>query len=235
MDTTGYTPEEPIAAVATALVPSALGIVRASGKGCIELVSHVFSRPAALCAAAGNTIVYGWIKDGGHRIDEVLVSVFRAPKSFTGEDMVEISCHGGPAVVTAVFNLLLANDPNRDPAENYKVACVLCHIVLPIMYTADWLLFYERGNVQKTWPVLSALFPLSYLLFVFIHGAVLRFDSTILNYTGSDPLIFPYFFLNPARVGFGGVLLWCVMLLAAFLAGGFIFMAVDHLLKKIIR
>ncbi len=113
MDTTGYTPEEPIAAVATALVPSALGIVRASGKGCIELVSHVFSRPAALCAAAGNTIVYGWIKDGGHRIDEVLVSVFRAPKSFTGEDMVEISCHGGPAVVTAVFNLLLAKGFRR--------------------------------------------------------------------------------------------------------------------------
>lgn len=141
----------------------------------------------------------------------------------------------GTILTFLVFNLLLANDPNRDPAENYKVACVLCHIVLPIMYTADWLLFYERGNVQKTWPALSALFPLSYLLFVFIHGAVLRFDSTILNYTGSDPLIFPYFFLNPARVGFGGVLLWCVMLLAAFLAGGFIFMAVDHLLKKIIR
>lgn len=104
-----YTPDEPIAAVATALSPAALGIVRTSGKGCIELVSKLFSRPTALCSTAGYTIVYGWITDGTERIDEVLASVFRAPKSFTGEDMVEISCHGGPSVVTAVHNLLLSH------------------------------------------------------------------------------------------------------------------------------
>ncbi len=113
MDTTGYTPEEPIAAVATALAPSALGIIRASGKGVIEAVSVLFSRPNALQKASGNTIVYGWIIDPGttppRRIDEVLVSVFRAPKSFTGEDMIEISCHGGPAVVTEIYRLLTGN------------------------------------------------------------------------------------------------------------------------------
>ena len=98
-----YTPEEPIAAIATALAPAALGIVRASGKNCIELFSKIFSRPKALLESAGNTIVYGWIPN----IDEVLVSVFRAPKSFTGEDMIEISCHGGVHVVQAVYNLLL--------------------------------------------------------------------------------------------------------------------------------
>jgi len=107
MDNTGYTPEEPIAAIATALAPSALGIVRASGKNTIELFSKIFSRPKALLEAQGNSIVYGWIVEGENRIDEVLVSVFRNPKSFTGEDMIEISCHGGVAVVTAVFNLLL--------------------------------------------------------------------------------------------------------------------------------
>ncbi|MCK9169520.1 MAG: tRNA uridine-5-carboxymethylaminomethyl(34) synthesis GTPase MnmE [Treponema sp.] len=104
-----YTPDEPIAAVATALSPAALGIVRTSGKGCIELVGKLFSRPAALNNAAGYTIVYGWLMDNTKRIDEVLVSVFRAPRSFTGEDMVEISCHGGPSVVTAVHKLLLAH------------------------------------------------------------------------------------------------------------------------------
>lgn len=109
MDNTGYTPEEPIAAIATALAPSALGIIRMSGKNSIELLSKIFSRPKALCAAAGNTIVYGWIKDGDKKIDEVLVSVFRGPKSFTGEDMAEISCHGGTAVITSIFNLLLKN------------------------------------------------------------------------------------------------------------------------------
>ena len=102
-----YTPEEPIAAIATALAPAALGIVRCSGKNSIELLSKIFSRPKALLEAAGNTIVYGWIFDGKSKIDEVLLSVFRAPKSFTGEDMVEISCHGGVHVVQAVYNLLL--------------------------------------------------------------------------------------------------------------------------------
>ena len=107
MTSSQYTPEEPISSIATALAPSALGIVRVSGKGCIELVSKVFSRPKALLEAAGNTLVYGWIVDQNQKIDEVMLSVYRAPKSFTGEDMVEISCHGGPAVVTAIQNLML--------------------------------------------------------------------------------------------------------------------------------
>ena len=109
-----YTPEEPIAAIATALAPSALAIIRISGKNCIELLSKVFSRPKALNQAEGNSIVYGWIVDsenpqGKQKIDEVLVSVFRAPKSYTGEEMAEISCHGGVSPVTAIFNLLLKN------------------------------------------------------------------------------------------------------------------------------
>ena len=102
-----YTPEEPISSIATALAPAALGIVRVSGKGCIELVSKVFSRPRALLEAPGNTLVYGWILDDTKKIDEVMLAVYRAPKSFTGEDMVEIFCHGGPAVVMAIQNLML--------------------------------------------------------------------------------------------------------------------------------
>lgn len=105
-----YTPEEPISSIATALAPAALGIIRASGKNCIDLVSKVFSRPKALLEAAGNTLVYGWIQNqNGERIDEVMCAVYRAPKSFTGEDMVEVFCHGGPAVVTAVQNLFLSS------------------------------------------------------------------------------------------------------------------------------
>ena len=102
-----YTPEEPISSIATALAPAALGIVRVSGKGCIALVSKVFSRPKALLEAPGNTLVYGWILDDTKKIDEVMLAVYRAPKSFTGEDMVEIFCHGGPAVVMAVQKLML--------------------------------------------------------------------------------------------------------------------------------
>lgn len=112
-----YTPEEPISSIATALAPAALGIVRVSGKNCIELISKVFSRPKALLEAAGNTLVYGWIQDATSQneeeksriYDEVMLGVYRGPKSFTGEDMVEIFCHGGPAVVTSIHSLLLKN------------------------------------------------------------------------------------------------------------------------------
>ena len=109
MNNSQYTPEEPISSIATALAPAALGIVRVSGKNSVELVSRVFSSPKKLCEAQGNTIVYGWIKNGDALVDEVMVAVYRAPKSFTGEEMCEIFCHGGPAVVTAVQALMLKN------------------------------------------------------------------------------------------------------------------------------
>lgn len=103
-----YSPDEPITSIATALSPAALGIIRVSGKGCINMVSSVFSRPKALNDAKGNSLVYGWIQiSSSEKIDEVMLGVYRAPKSFTGEDMVEIFCHGGPAVVSAIQNLML--------------------------------------------------------------------------------------------------------------------------------
>lgn len=103
-----YAFDDPIAAVATALAPAALGIVRTSGNNSIERASSAFSRPDALKTAPGNTLVHGWIVDsGGNRIDEVVAAVYRAPKSFTGEDSVEFIGHGGPAAVLAVFRTLL--------------------------------------------------------------------------------------------------------------------------------
>ena len=111
MTNTGYTPEEAIAAIATALAPGALGMVRCSGKDCIERVCTVFSRPEALRKAQANSLLHGWIvrPQDGERIDEVMLGVYRAPKSFTGEDMVEITCHGGIAVVQGILAVLLQN------------------------------------------------------------------------------------------------------------------------------
>ncbi|MCL1815125.1 MAG: tRNA uridine-5-carboxymethylaminomethyl(34) synthesis GTPase MnmE [Treponema sp.] len=87
----------PIAAQAA---QGALALVRTSGQGTLKLLAPVFSRPQALLDAQGNTIVYGWIHDSaGSPIDEVLVSVYRTPHSYTGEDGADISCHGGSAAV----------------------------------------------------------------------------------------------------------------------------------------
>ncbi|MDR1256438.1 MAG: tRNA uridine-5-carboxymethylaminomethyl(34) synthesis GTPase MnmE, partial [Spirochaetaceae bacterium] len=101
-----YGEDGPIAACATALSNTALSLIRASGNGCIGLLAASFSRPAALLAAPGNTVVHGWIVDGGSRIDEVLVSVYRAPKSYTGEDGLDIACHGGISAGRAVLAAL---------------------------------------------------------------------------------------------------------------------------------
>ena len=107
MTNLGYTPGEPIAAIATSLAPAAIGIVRTSGEGCIGLVSKIFSNPKKLISSPPNSLVYGWILDGTKKIDQVMLGVYHAPKSFTGEDMVEIYCHGGVAVVKSVMELLL--------------------------------------------------------------------------------------------------------------------------------
>lgn len=123
MLSTVYAHNEPIAAIATALAPAALGIIRVSGSESINMLKQVFSRPKALENAEGNTIVHGWIIRRGiappsrsaheptieEKVDEVLVAVYRAPKSFTGEEMAEIFCHGGTAVVLAIYGLLLKN------------------------------------------------------------------------------------------------------------------------------
>ncbi|MDR2446832.1 MAG: tRNA uridine-5-carboxymethylaminomethyl(34) synthesis GTPase MnmE [Treponema sp.] len=102
-----YGDDSPIAALATPPGHGALAVIRTSGKNVIELLAERFSAPQKLKAAAGNTVVYGWIlgKDRG-RLDETLVSVYHAPKSYTGEDGADISCHGGYAVVQAVLETL---------------------------------------------------------------------------------------------------------------------------------
>ena len=102
-----YTLDDEIAAIATALAPAALGIVRTSGARSLELISLFFSRPEALLQAKGHSLVYGWIQDEGVKVDEVVLCVYRAPKSNTGENAVEIICHGGPGVVRAIYRLCI--------------------------------------------------------------------------------------------------------------------------------
>ncbi len=131
-----------------------------------------------------------------------------------------------------VFNFMLANDPARDPALNYKPECVLSHIVLPVLFTADWVLFFEHGRVGWKLPLLCALYPLIYVAYVYLHAALWHFDSSIMNYAGTDPIIYPYFFLNPERVGISGILTWVFALLSAFVAGGYLFMLMDCLLAR---
>jgi len=93
-----------ICAVATA-PGGALGIIRISGSQALEIVSRCFTKD--LSVALPGTLHHGHIREGGEVVDEVVVSVFRAPRSYTGEDCVEISCHGSHYILNKVVELLI--------------------------------------------------------------------------------------------------------------------------------
>ncbi|MDD4211973.1 MAG: tRNA uridine-5-carboxymethylaminomethyl(34) synthesis GTPase MnmE [Bacilli bacterium] len=97
-----------IAAISTALGGSALAMVRLSGTDAISVVQRIFKgRPLATLPTS--TAAYGHVVSGTTTIDEVVITVFRAPKSFTTEDLVEITCHGGAFVTRKILSLLLEN------------------------------------------------------------------------------------------------------------------------------
>ena len=95
-----------IAAIATPLQAGAISIIKISGEKSLECVSNIFSKD--LYKLKANTITYGHIYDQDKIIDEVLVSIFKSPNSYTKEDVVEINCHGGVYVTQKVLALLLA-------------------------------------------------------------------------------------------------------------------------------
>ena len=131
-----------------------------------------------------------------------------------------------------VFNILLAGAEGRDPQANWRVGSLLAHVTLPILYIADWFLFYERKKSKWYYPIASVGFPIAYVIFLFIQAIILKFDSSILIPTTTTPLIYPYFFVNLETQGVGGVLMWIGILAVAFAAMGYIFFGLDRLGKK---
>ena len=98
-----------IAAISTAMSNSGIGIVRMSGDGSFEIADRIYKgkKEKKLCDQKSHTIHYGYICDGENMIDEVLVMLMRGPHSYTGEDTIEINCHGGIYVVKKILELLI--------------------------------------------------------------------------------------------------------------------------------
>ena len=131
-----------------------------------------------------------------------------------------------------VFNIMLAGAEGRDPQLNWRIGSLLFHVVLPILYIADWFLFYERKKCKWYYPVASIGFPLVYVIFLLIQAVILKFDSSILIPTTQTPLIYPYFFVNLDTQGVPGVLMWIGILSVAFVTVGFAFFGLDKIAKK---
>ena len=130
-----------------------------------------------------------------------------------------------------VFNFVLAGAADRNPQLNWRIGSICFHVILPIMYIADWFLFYERKKTTWRYPIASISFPLGYAIFLLIHAAILGFDTSILTPTGTT-LIYPYFFVNLETQGVPGVLMWIAILSVAFVAMGFGFYGLDRVSKK---
>ena len=124
-----------------------------------------------------------------------------------------------------VFNFLLAGQPDRDPQANWRVASICFHVILPIMYVLDWLLFYEHKKIRWFYPLASVVFPALYVVFVYSRAAILNFNP-------EAPYIYPYFFLNLETQGGAGVARWVAILFVGFIALGYIFYGIDKLIKS---
>ena len=100
--------DDTIAAIATPLQPSGLGVIRISGTQAVPVVEPLFKGGGKeLQKTETHKLIHGWIHDDGKLLDQVLVVVMRAPHSFTTEDVVEIQCHGSPFILRTILTLVL--------------------------------------------------------------------------------------------------------------------------------
>ena len=122
-----------------------------------------------------------------------------------------------------IFNFILAVD--REMYLNFRINSVLFHIVLPIMYLLDWILFYEHKKIKWSYPLISTGFPIVYAIFIFIRAWILDFNP-------EAPYIYPYFFLNLDELGVVGVIKWIGILSVVFIVIGYVIFGLDKILGK---
>lgn len=132
-----------------------------------------------------------------------------------------------------IYNFVLAK--SRDIKDSFVVASVTLHMILPLMFTFDYILFYEHGKVKWYYPIVSTVFPLLYAAFIFVHAAYYYFDSSIYYPGRNDPFIYPYFFLNLDKYGVVGVITNILVILIVFVVFGNIIVLIDKLLGKMIN
>ncbi|MGN1259104.1 MAG: Pr6Pr family membrane protein [Christensenellales bacterium] len=119
-----------------------------------------------------------------------------------------------------VYNILLAKD-NTVIAYFTSLNNLILHVILPIMFVLDWVLFYEHDKTKWYYPLLSLIMPLIYVVFILIRG-------TIINHATAT-VVYPYFFLNLDTLGLGGFFMWLSILVVVFVAIGYFIYMLDHI------
>ena len=158
--------EDTIAAISTAMSPSGIGIVRISGAGAVRTAGKIYRSPGGkkrLEDVPSHTIHYGYIYDGDLMADEGLVMVMRGPRNYTGEDTVEINCHGGLLAVRRVLEAVLhAGARMAEPGEftkraflNGRIDLSQAEAVMDVInagseYALDSSLSQLKGSVMRS-------------------------------------------------------------------------------------
>lgn len=156
--------KDTIAAIATAMTNSGIGIVRMSGTEAFDIIQKIYKgkNNKNLSQVKSHTIHYGYIMDGEETIDEVLVMIMKGPHSFTGEDTVEIDCHGGVFVVKRILETVIKNGARpAEPGEftkraflNGRMDLSQAEAVIDVInskneYALKSSVSQLKGNVQK--------------------------------------------------------------------------------------
>ena len=137
-----------ICAISTAVGVGAISIIRVSGEDSISIVNKIFDKD--LTKIESHTINYGHIVENCEIIDEVMVTLMKAPKTFTKEDIIEINCHGGINTTNKVLELILSNGARlAEPGEFTKRAFLNGRIDLTKAEAVNDLLLAETDKKRK--------------------------------------------------------------------------------------
>lgn len=127
-------------------------------------------------------------------------------------------------VTCLVYNILLAKD--YTVADYFfSIQNLIMHLILPIMFTLDWVLFTEHNQTKWFYPLISVIMPLIYVALILLRAVILG-----KKYSG---LLYPYFFLNVSKLGIAGVISWVAVLVLIFVVLGYTIYALDNM-KKIL-
>jgi tRNA modification GTPase len=123
-----YSKDETICAISTPPGRGAIAVIRCSGPGAIEICDRIIRLPSEkgnLSKQAGNTLHFCNVVDGDQLLDQVMVSLFRAPHSYSGEDTIEISCHGSPYIQKRILELLVQSGARMATAGEFTMRAFL--------------------------------------------------------------------------------------------------------------
>ena len=129
-------------------------------------------------------------------------------------------------LLTAIVYNLLLNSYDSMIAYFAAVKNALHHLILPVLFFLDWIIFYKRGKTKPLYPVLAVGIPMVYVAYILLRGVIVRATGTTVA------ILYPYFFLNIDSLGWQAFAMWMAILLVALLLLGYTLYGLDRLLCR---